>query len=701
MNAPIEHIDRLLDRSWNLMISHPTEALAFAQEALSRASSDELKYCKAKSYVGLCNIYLGQFDTAIAELNDALPLVVGDVQQDNALRINNALGMSYQALGHYAAALDHYELSTDIARTTGTAVAVIPPLTNMAILMFEMGDSQSAEIILTEILGFEFDGVTKDNLVEVYLLQAQILLDQRNTVEAQLVLDQAQQLAIDLDFKLGLLRSRVIQGRLKRFQGKPDGALTLQMQTIAEEDFASDSATGILAYVEIAKAQFSLVQNDQAITTLHAGLKCLNPSQESPHRLKVLEQLALGYGLIGDLPNELLVVKQMRFIERSTQARQGKNLLNLRKIKRQQDQEQLSRQLIDKENQLLKQSYQRLSLLNDIAHQVAMTLDFAELGQRLYAILAKQMDVHFISLLTVDELQEVMNFRFIIDVGHLIDGAGIPLNRAGSSSVETYQSKKPVIINNPEPSSESPNQIGDLTMLPRSLLFVPLILDEDVIGIFSMQSPILNRFQDYEMQLMIAICKFIAIAAANIISHEEVQQLNSSLLKEKRLIEDAQGRIAHMAYHDSLTALPNRQALEEFIERRIDQQKRPFHLVFIDLDGFKQVNDRYGHRIGDRVLVELGQRIKGSLRHRDFASRVGGDEFVLIIDEFNSVIDQQAFLKRLLEAIELPIEIPEDTLQLSASIGSALYPDKGQSLDELMHSADCAMYRNKREGKDG
>jgi len=701
MNAPVERIDKLLDRSWGRMISQPIEALAYAQQALSGAASDAVRYCEAKSFVGLCNIYLGQFDTAITELNEALPLAVGDAQQDNARRINNALGMSYQALGHYAVALDHYELTTEIARRSGAAVAVIPPLTNMAILMFEMGDAQSAETILNEVLGFDFDGVTQDNLVEVYLLLAQILLNQLNIEEAQLVLDQAQRLAVDLDFKLGLLRSRVIQGRLTRLEGKLELALTLLSQTIADEDFASDGSAGLMAYIEIAKAQFSLAQNDQALATLHASLHRLKPPEESPHRLKVLEQLAFGYQLTGDQANELLMIKQMRAIESSSQARQSKNLLNLRKFKRQQDQEQLNRQLIDKENQLLKQSYERLSLLNDIAHQVAMTLDFSELGQRLYAILAKHLDVHFISLLTVDETEQEMTFRFVIDVGQLIDGSAIPLNRSGSSSAEAYQSKKPVIINNAEPSSENPNQIGDLTILPQSLLFVPLILDEDVIGIFSMQSPVLNRFKDYELHLMIAICKFMAIAVTNIVSHEEVQQLNRSLFAEKQLIEDAQERIAHMAYHDSLTALPNRQALEEFIERRIDQQRRPFHLVYIDLDGFKQVNDRYGHRVGDRVLIELGQRIKASLRQRDFAARVGGDEFVLIVDEFASVADQQAFLTRLLVAIELAIQTPEATLFLSASIGSALYPAKGKNLDELMHSADSAMYLNKRQGKSG
>ncbi|MDX1473017.1 MAG: GGDEF domain-containing protein [Reinekea sp.] len=109
----------------------------------------------------------------------------------------------------------------------------------------------------------------------------------------------------------------------------------------------------------------------------------------------------------------------------------------------------------------------------------------------------------------------------------------------------------------------------------------------------------------------------------------------------------------------------------------------------------------FGHRVGDNVLIEIAQRIKQSLRSRDYAARIGGDEFVLIVDAFASAQDLQGFLSRLLDVIETPISTANETVQVSASIGSAQYPDKGRDLDALMHNADVAMYEIKRLGKGG
>jgi len=699
MNSPVENIEELLGQCWDAMISSPNDALLHAKQALSLSDENSELYCKALSFIGLCYIYQGQFEEASVVLNEGLAIAVRDDQVDNSRRINNALGMCYQSLGRYAAALEHFEFTADIARKQSDSRALVPPLINMAMLLFDIGDIESSESILTDVLGLDFTYVIKDNVSEVYLLQAQILLNHLNFADAKIVLDQAELIAIELDFTMVILRCKTIRGRLLRLQGNIDQALFTLQQIINDVDIVKDGADGVQAYIEMAKALFSLQQNDKAIEMLQGALARLDPPANSPQRLKVLDQLAYGYQLLGDFKNELVYLKQSQAIERSAQIQQTKNILSLRSIKNKHDQDRLNKQLIDKENQMLKQSYERLSLLNDIAHQVAMTLNFSELGKRLFLILEKHLDVHFISLLTLHETEEAMSFRFIIEQGEVIQADDIPLDQRGSNSVKALLSRQPVLIDDSEIDIE--NFVGTNDVAPRTMLFIPLILEDEVLGVFSMQSPIVNRFKDYEIHLMVAICKFISIAVSNIISHEKVQQLNRILYDEKQAIEDAQERIAYMAYHDSLTSLPNRQALEEFVERRINDQKRPFHLVYIDLDGFKSVNDKYGHRVGDGVLIELSNRIKDALRQRDFPSRIGGDEFVLIVDVFNNDGDLAGFLSRLLTVIERPIVDRDLNLLLSASIGSAQFPSKGCTLDELMHNADSAMYEIKRKGKGG
>jgi len=696
-SAPIQN---LLESSWDQMISDPTRAKDFALEASGLVPEDSEEYCEALGYIGLCQIYLGDYEDASKVLNKALNIISRFNLSKNTRLVNNALGMCYQALGRYGAALDHFEYTAQLARQSDDPQALMPPLINMASLFFEMDHFDTAEQIITEVIGLDFTHVLPDNVVEVNLLQTQILLSSLRFDEAEIALNQTERLANDMAFQLAILRCKTLRGRLMRLRGELPAAIELLTQLTQQEEFETEGTDAIATYLELAKALYSQQQTTQALEVLHNCLNRLKPPEHSPYRLRALEQIAHGYRTLGDHEKEADYLRLILQIERSTTAKQTQNILELREFKRIQEEERLNQILIDRENHLLKQSRDRLSLLNDIAHQITMTLNFQELGHRLYKILAKHLDVHFVSLLTLHEEKELLQFRFVIDTGNSISAADIPLNTPHSNSVQAIATQKPVIIDDATTLTEL-NTIGTDDSAPRSMLFVPLILEDEMLGVFSMQSQQASRFRGDEVQFMVAICKFISIAVSNILSHERVKQLNRILFTEKQAIENAQERIAHMAYHDSLTTLPNRQALEELVEQRIRAQNRPFHLVYIDLDGFKPVNDDYGHRVGDKVLIEVSKRVNGSLRSRDFAARVGGDEFVLVVDAFGSDEDLQRFLDRLLSVIEAPINFLQHSLRISASIGSAAYPARGETLDELMHNADLAMYEIKRGGKGG
>ena len=700
MNTESVPVQNLLEASWDQMIADPTQAKKMATKASILAPEDSEEYCEALGYIGLCHIYLGDYDEASQVLNNALAIISRLNFSKNTRLVNNALGMCYQALGRYGAALDHFEYTAQLARQSDDPLALMPPLINMASLLFEMDHFDTAEQIITEVIGLDFTHALPDNVVEVNLLQTQILLSSLRFDEAEIALNQTESLANDMGYQLAILRCQTLRGRLMRLRGQLPQAIALLTSIIQREELAAEGTDAVATYIELAKALYSERQIEPALAILHECLHRLSPPEHSPYRLRTLEQIAHGYHCQGDYEQEANYLRLILQIERSTTAKQTQNILELREFKRIQEEERLNQILIDRENHLLKQSRDRLSLLNDIAHQITMTLNFQEVGHRLFKILAKHMDVHFVSLLTLHEEKELLQFRFVIDSGHSISAADIPLSTPHSNSVKAITTQKPVVIDDASQLSAL-NTIGDDETAPRSMLFVPLVLDDEILGVFSMQSQQAHRFKGDEVQLMVAICKFISIAVSNILSHERVKHLNRILFTEKQAIENAQERIAHMAYHDSLTTLPNRQALEEFVEQRIHDQNRPFNLVYIDLDGFKPVNDEHGHRVGDKVLIEVAKRINSALRSRDFAARVGGDEFVLIVDAFSNDADLQGFLSRLLDVIETPISLPPLSLQVSASIGSAQYPARGENLDELMHHADIAMYEIKRGGKGG
>ena len=163
----------------------------------------------------------------------------------------------------------------------------------------------------------------------------------------------------------------------------------------------------------------------------------------------------------------------------------------------------------------------------------------------------------------------------------------------------------------------------------------------------------------------------------------------------------AEERIQYLANFDVLTGLPNRTHLEEHLIYAISLAKRGnerLAVMFLDLDRFKDINDTLGHSIGDALLTELSKRLQLALREEDSVSRLGGDEFIVLlpnIDEFGTAKVAQ----KLLEVIEKPYQFHQHELRVTASVGIALYPGDGTDLETLSKNADSAMYRAKQEGR--
>jgi diguanylate cyclase (GGDEF)-like protein len=161
-------------------------------------------------------------------------------------------------------------------------------------------------------------------------------------------------------------------------------------------------------------------------------------------------------------------------------------------------------------------------------------------------------------------------------------------------------------------------------------------------------------------------------------------------------------RIQHLALHDSLTDLPNRRLLDDRLERAIAQARRGrdgFSLLYIDLDNFKPINDRFGHRAGDHVLVEIARRLSGALRSNDTVARVGGDEFMLILPGARGRQDALTVAEKLAGLICQSIGYKGQHLNVSASIGLATYPENGVTAEALISHADNSMYKFKQNRK--
>ncbi len=164
-------------------------------------------------------------------------------------------------------------------------------------------------------------------------------------------------------------------------------------------------------------------------------------------------------------------------------------------------------------------------------------------------------------------------------------------------------------------------------------------------------------------------------------------------------MESERAMLAHRASHDTLTAMPNRAAFDEQLTQRIQAAEGRgdrFALLFIDADNFKAANDNFGHAAGDTVLVALSTCIKDTLRKDDFAARIGGDEFIVIIDPLDTEADPEDLANRIRACVSQPVVLPGgETYRAAVSVGVAVFPDDGDNATALLTAADAAMYADK------
>lgn len=186
------------------------------------------------------------------------------------------------------------------------------------------------------------------------------------------------------------------------------------------------------------------------------------------------------------------------------------------------------------------------------------------------------------------------------------------------------------------------------------------------------------------------------------LSHEEAPPVFMAIAVDITERDAAEQRLRYLAHHDALTGLPNRATLQDRLRQAIlaaSRSSRQVAVLFMDVDRFKHYNDTYGHELGDAVLRQVAQRLSELLRASDTVARLGGDEFVVVATGLHGIDDAVALARRIEQTFETPLELPGQALQITLSIGIAIYPLDESDADGLLHHADTAMYQAKQAGR--
>ncbi|MFN8509153.1 MAG: diguanylate cyclase [Deinococcaceae bacterium] len=241
----------------------------------------------------------------------------------------------------------------------------------------------------------------------------------------------------------------------------------------------------------------------------------------------------------------------------------------------------------------------------------------------------------------------------------------------------------------------------------KSIVCAPLINKGQMIGILYLENNATKyAFTAQRIEILQILSSQIAISIENATLYanleKKVEERTTDLKKAYEELKISEERIRHMAYHDSLTGLANRKLFGDRLEQSISRSRRKqesIGVMFVDLDGFKLVNDTYGHEAGDEVLRVMSRRMTQALRESDTVGRLGGDEFAIVLVDLKNDGDEAIVARRILSVVREPVIFKGVGLYVGCSIGISVYPRDGDNIEVLLKQADHAMYQAKQSGK--
>lgn len=322
-----------------------------------------------------------------------------------------------------------------------------------------------------------------------------------------------------------------------------------------------------------------------------------------------------------------------------------------------------------------KQAESRQAALYAISEAAHAAEDLLALFKRIHQLIGEWLPALNFSVALYDEHCAQMDFPYHVDE-HERDPE---LSVTGRLCAEVIRSGQPVLLTPDQPFS-LPGFPGTVSHQDSPCwLGVPLNSQKGTIGALIVKSmPGSERYTERDKELLQYVCAQVAAAI-------ERKQLHH--------------RLQYMAQHDYLTRLPNRELLRERLSKALNKAQLDsgrMALLYVDLDHFKQVNDTYGHGVGDMLLQAVANRLQGCVRETDTVARIGGDEFVVLLDSIQAAEDASRVASKIRQVLGQPMRLDSHSLNILPSIGVALYPEHGREEHQLFKHADEAMYAAKR-----
>lgn len=637
------------------------EAAVHFNDALDLATRNHQVSSEVRARTGLGSVYflLGRLDTALVQLEGARRLAEGLDDQRDLIQVGIAVGEVYLALERPHEALDEFSRARQRAqncpRQKGLAETLLA-LGKTFLSLKRHGEALeqlSRALILTKDQKSVVGEARCLGLIgEAYLASGELDI-------AEEYYHEALKLYQNLDHPWGQLEAYFHLGDLHALRG---------FRQVALRHFEK-----VTALARSLDAKTHLVRADLRIAELWERAGDPVRALEATRRALELERVLKA--------DE--VARNVRSLLDQYRAEQDRNHAEMLKL-------QSAR--LEAESLELKKALESLRVISELGRRITSRLTVSGLFQTLYQSLGQLFDLPAFGLALYDPADHSMRYVLRIENGQRIEPTGRkPADTTMAGWALTHRTTVLVADLFEEMAGFIPFEAAEemkKVLTYRSAIFLPLVAGDTPVGVVTVQHPLAGVYDEVHSRFLETLGGYIVVALTNALSHRKVKRLNRQILR--------------LAQYDPLTGLANRRLLADVLRRTValaQRNRSRFALFFLDLDGFKPVNDQWGHGAGDHVLAQVGSRLASCLRDSDLVARVGGDEFVALALDVGDQDAIEAIAAKLSKAVTQPVEWNDASVSLGVSIGIAVYPETATEPDALLSRADSAMYSVKNTGK--
>jgi diguanylate cyclase (GGDEF)-like protein len=689
-------------------------------------------------FFGTCAFQRSEYGRAIGHLMLSFETALATGQIRRAIIVATNIGNGFTSLNAHEAALDWMQRGLDLARPTGWPLSIGMCLMQTAETLRQLGQRDAAQSLLREALA-TLSPLSGSRAYAVALeYQGDLALDLGNHAAA---LDSFTRLAArgdalcQNDFQSSARRG---QAHALSHLARPEDALAAAQAALALARDHGDASSQIAALNVLADIHTRhKLPGPELMMAPNAVLHYLQLALEIAATIEgytvpgtLLDAAAREYAAIGDYERAYNISLQANAARDQTHSKEATSRAIAMQVQYQTERAQTEgehhRQLAAAEAQraeVLQQTSATLEHLSAIGQEITAHLDAAAVFRALDRHVHGLLDATHFSIFLLEPDGETLVCTFGIEAGKPLPAIRVPLSSPSANSARCVRERREILIELDE-QGVTPHLIpGTLPTL--SLLFAPLRVGDRVLGAMTVQSLQAHSYGERECLIFRTLCAYGAIALDNARAYQQVAATQAQLLEKNLELEQAYKALEEVSLTDQLTGLRNRRFFLQNVDADVAMSLRGYEaghhreltecdlqmqndLVFfmVDLDHFKEVNDRYGHAAGDSILVQMQERLREVFRESDYVIRWGGEEF-LVLARATHRDDAAGVAERMRRAVaERDFELPDGgRLSRTCSIGFACFPFLPEqprllSWSQVVELADQGLYVAKRSGRD-